>query len=190
MIGRMLDLSSLAPVKYRLLKRVEYDQLVDAGAYRDERVELLYGRVVTMTPQGPRHSSPVQMLTRLLLVAVGDRAEVRVQLPFVAAGESEPEPDVAVVGPGRYATAHPEQALLIIEIAESSLEIDRAIKARLYAESNVQEYWIVDVKRGEIEVYRGRADGKWRDVTRVAREGTLRLEAFPDVELRAADFLP
>ena len=186
----MLDLTSLAPVKYRLLKRRDYDQLVEGGAFRDERVELLYGRLIAMTPQGSRHSSPVEKLTRLLVLALGDRASVRVQMPLIGADESEPEPDLAVVALEDHARAHPAAAFLVIEVADTSLEVDRAIKARLYADSNVREYWIVDVKRGEIEVYREPADGAWKQVTRVARDGALRVAAFPDVELKAVDFLP
>jgi Uma2 family endonuclease len=133
----------------------------------------------------------VQKLTKLLLRAIGDRAEVRVQLPIYAADESEPEPDLAVVPPGDYDEAHPDRALLIIEVADSSLRKDRLVKAPLYAASGFGEYWLVDVAAKMVEVYRGPslADSSWKSITRHGREETLAPEAFPEAALRVADFL-
>jgi Uma2 family endonuclease len=109
--------------------------------FEHERVELIRGMVLTMSPIGPAHADPIDVLTRRLVLAMGDRAVVRVQQPFAASDDSEPEPDLALVPPGRYAADHPRQARLVIEVAQSSLTYDRETKAPLYAESGVPEYW-------------------------------------------------
>ena len=81
----------------RRFTRAEYDRLVELGLFTDEKVELLHGLLVEMSPQDVPHSYTIEQLTRLLIVALGSRARIRVQLPFVASDDSEPEPDVAVV---------------------------------------------------------------------------------------------
>src|SRR5580704_11900392 len=93
-------------------------------------------------------STSVTRLNKLLVRALGDRAEVRVQAPFGASDVSEPEPDLAVVPPGSYLDEHPSRAHLLIEVADSSLQDDRRIKGPLYAAAGVPEYWIVDLVRG------------------------------------------
>src|SRR5688572_12591292 len=122
----------IAPESVRPLRRCEYEQLIQSGAFEGERVELLYGVVVQMSPHGTRHDGVVQRLTRLLLLGLDPRAGVRIQSAFAAASGSQPEPDVAVVAPGDYLTAHPSSAHLIIEVADSSLPIDHGLKAKLY----------------------------------------------------------
>src|SRR6266550_155246 len=131
----MLDPAFLAPEAPRRLRRSEYDELVASGAFEDERVELLRGVIVSMSPNNPPHASPVQLLGQLLIPALLGRATVRIQLPIVAVDESEPEPDVAIVPLGDHARAHPDRAMLIIEVAESSLRKDRLVKGPLYAAS-------------------------------------------------------
>lgn len=139
----------------RLLSRAEYERMVDLGFFEDERVELLYGRVVQMTPKGVPHESALQLLTATLVRELdAERFSVRIQSAFAASDGSEPEPDVAVVDAGPYNRAHPTEAHLIIEVSASSLQIDRGIKAALYAECGVPEYWVVNVTDNVIEVYR------------------------------------
>src|SRR3954468_3813768 len=112
----------------RPLRRVEYDQLVALGAFENERIELLEGALVAMSPIGPPHNSAVQKLNELLVLALHGRAAVRCQSSFAAHELSEPEPDFAVVPRADYDTDHPSQAYLIIEVAESSLATDRGKK--------------------------------------------------------------
>src|SRR5688572_1838313 len=97
--------------RIRPLFRDEYDKLAALGAFEDERLELLEGVLVEMSPPGPPHASSVDKLTMLLVPAVVGRAIVRVQGPFAAENISEPEPDLMVMQPGDYASGHPEQAL-------------------------------------------------------------------------------
>jgi Uma2 family endonuclease len=150
----MLDARLLAPQTTRPLRREEYDRLVDLGVFDDERVELLEGVIVTMSPNNPEHAGPVQLLTKLLVRALGDRADVRIQLPIIAARESEPEPDVVIAPVGDYRRAHPDRAHCVIEVANSSVSKDRNVKAPLYAASGFHEYWLVNVPEQVVEVFR------------------------------------
>ncbi len=135
----MLDVERLAPERLRPLKRSEYDRLVAMGVFEGERIELLYGTLVEMSLQEPPHANPVQELTERLMTALAGRAKVRIQLPFIAADESEPEPDVAVVPLGDYSREHPSRAHFVVEVAHSSLRKDREVKGPLYAASEVAE---------------------------------------------------
>jgi Uma2 family endonuclease len=184
-----LDLTTFGPGSVRPLERSWYDRLVDLGAFRDERVELLEGRIVMMSPQGRPHARAVRRLTMLLAPALAGRAEVLVQLPIAASDYSEPEPDVAVVPPGEYLDDHPRRALLVIEVAESSLEVDR-LKARVYAESNVDEYWIVNLPGRVVEVHREPRGGAYATVTHHREGEVLRPLEFPDVGVPVANLLP
>jgi Uma2 family endonuclease len=186
----MLPLDEIAPERVRLLKRSEYEVLVDAGAFDQERVELLYGRVVEMSPTGAPHDSCIQRLNKLLVRAVGDRAEVRIQSSFLAANESQPQPDVAVVPPGSYHEAHPSRALLLVEVAASSLEDDRTLKARLYAESGVPEYWVVNLADRLIESHAEIVAGRYTRVTPYRAGERIQLRELPDVKLSVDDILP
>jgi Uma2 family endonuclease len=171
------------------LRRTEYDELVRRGVFEDARVELLYGRVVPMSPAGKPHAYSITRLAKRLIEALGDRASVRVQLPMAAPGESEPEPDLAVVAPGDYLDDHPRTALLLIEVADSSLARDRA-KAALYAAAAVAEYWIVNLVDEVVEVHRETSASGYRSIVRHHRGEVLRPTSFADLELPVADMLP
>ncbi len=183
----MLDPSLLEPEKQRPLKRSEYWTLVERGVFEDERVELLNGIIVQMSPQDPEHASPVQQLTLVLVPQLVGRAIVRIQSSFYAAGESVPEPDVAIVPLGSYAHAHPERAHCIIEVAYSSLRKDRLVKAPIYAASNVSEYWVVDSGAKRVLVYRDSNGEAYRRMTEHDSSEVLVLEAFPDVRVSISD---
>ena len=186
-----LDPRSIEPERIRPLRRVEYERLVREGAFEDERVELLFGQLVVMSPTDPSHDTSVTVLTYLLVGALGERAWVRTQCSFAASDDSEPLPDI-VVGPREPSwDEHPSQAYLVIEVARTSLRKDRGPKARLYGSVAVDEYWIVDVEGGCVHVFREPdGDGDWRS-RRVARRGeTLALLAFPDVTIEVARVLP
>jgi Uma2 family endonuclease len=174
----------------RALTRDEYHRLGDLDFFRGERVELVHGTVMRMPPIGPMHASIVGRLNELLLPRLHGRATLRVQQPFVAWDESEPEPDLAVVPLERYTDTHPDRALLVIEVAESSLAYDRDTKAPLYAASGVPEYWIVDVATCGVEVHSAPAGGRYLHVSHLTKGETLGLAALPDVKVAIADFWP
>jgi Uma2 family endonuclease len=175
--------------RFRPLRRVEYDKLIELGAFQDEKIELLEGLLVRMSPIGPPHSSAVQQLNAILTPALAGRAAVRIQSPFAALDLSEPEPDVAVVPRGSYNRAHPDHGYLIIEVAESSLSVDRGVKRRLYARCGVPEYWIVNVIEQLIEVYTEPAGDAYAQMQGYERGQAVRPIHFPDVEVRVTDVL-
>jgi Uma2 family endonuclease len=173
----------------------EYLRLVEAGVLdEDDRVELLEGVIVAMTPPNPPHDEAVTISTYALMRACGDRAVVRTQCAFVASQWSLPQPDVAVV-PGRLGdhwTRHPRSALLLVEVADSSVKQDRLSKSRIYAAASIPEYWIVNLREFVIEVMRDPdpANAIYRDV-RVLRAGDeIELAALPGARVAVAEILP
>lgn len=172
----------------------EYEALVEQGVLGpDDRVELLEGVIVTVSPQSPRHAAVVRFLEEALRAAIGGEAEIRSQMPLRAGSLSMPEPDVAVV-PGRaadYLHAHPAEALLVVEVADTSLTQDRMTKERVYAAAGVTEYWIVDIAGEAIEVHRDPdRDGRhYRQRSIARRSDVLSLVAFPKTTVATADVL-
>lgn len=172
----------------------DYHRLVDVGMLEpDARVELLDGQVVDMSPIGPRHAGTVNWLADRLRQLVGDRAIVSVQNPVALDEYSEPEPDLALLAPRAdyYRSAHPrrDDVLLIVEIADTTLEKDRDVKLPLYARAGIPEVWIVNLNAACTEVYREpHADGFGSIAIRRGAD-TLSALAVPDVEFQAGDVL-
>ena len=180
----------LATEGFRPLKRVEFDQLGSMGYFDDEKVELLFGVVVEMAPIDPAHAESTDDVRRILGIALGDRARVLSQRPFAASEISEPLPDVFVVPTGSYRSAHPARAHLVVEVSRSSLSRDRGPKAQLYGMSEVEEYWIVNLAKDVVEVYRDPEGGQWRSKSTYRRDGVIAMVAFPDVAIAVSDILP
>lgn len=177
------------------LSAEQYLRLIDDGVLGpDDSVELLEGVVVSMAAQNAPHASGVTRTAYALIRAVGDRAVVRTQLTFVAGEFSVPEPDVAVV-PGRledYDQVHPHEALLIVEVADTSLAQDRITKTGIYAAAGIPEYWIVDVRGQRIEVHRDplATERRYRVRTFAHRSDRLEPTALPGAVVAVADLLP
>ena len=170
----MLDPELLRPETIRPLSRREYDKLVELGVFEDERVELLRGVLVTMSPQGGPHSGITAWFAQRLILATKGAYEVRSHSPFAADDYSEPEPDVSVSRRAASLLEHPTTALLLIEVSDSSIRKDRKIKVPIYAEASVPEYWIVDVNEAIVEVHRRPDQGRYTSVERLDRSGVLR----------------
>jgi Uma2 family endonuclease len=144
------------PLTVRRWRRAEYDRLVDLDVFRGEPIELIGGQLVVAEPQGAYHASAVSTVDYALRAVLPSGWTVRLQAPVSLDEESEPEPDLVVV-PGRpadYRRAHPAYAVLVIEVAESSLAFDREQKGSLYARAGIEEYWIVNLVARVLEVYR------------------------------------
>jgi Uma2 family endonuclease len=186
-VAQLADL--VAPERLRPLRRPEFERMVEEGLFRDERIELLQGVLIEMSPQGARHAATVQRLTARLVAPLIGRAEARIQLPLAVSHDSLPEPDVAIVEPGDYDRAHPTTAFLVVEVAESSLNKDRLVKADLYAAAGVQEYWLVDLAGGLIEVRTDPVSGRYTCETPARPGQSLRLRVFADVEIAVSDIL-
>jgi Uma2 family endonuclease len=190
-----MDVPAPQPEPAGRLTVEQFFRLVEDGVLEpDDRVELLEGVVVAMAPQNTPHASGVARLTQALTEAVGRRAVVRIQLSLIAGPYSVPEPDAAVV-PGRieeYDHAHPRTALLVVEVADSSLKQDRLTKAMIYAGAGVPEYWIVNVPGQQLEVHRDPDPKTRRYGSRTVHRRGARVElvAFPDATLAVDDLLP
>ena len=177
-------------IRPHLFTRAEFEKLIDLGFFEeDAKIELLNGTLIEMSPQGLPHSSTIHGLTKLLFRKFGDRADVRVQLPLAAGERSRPEPDFALVPPGRYREALPEQAYLVIEISDSTLRFDRQTKASIYAAHGVPEYWIVNLPESVVEVYTDPSEGRYRQVRTARRGEKLSLSAFEGVSLTVDEIL-
>jgi Uma2 family endonuclease len=190
--GRRKAMAIEAATARRLFNREEYHRMGEVGILKpSDRVELIRGEIVEMSPMGSRHYAFVNNLNRLLVVRLTDRAIVAVQGPVVLADDSEPEPDLAVIRhrtePYKERLAFKEDALLLIEVAESSLAYDRSTKLGLYAEAGIPEYWVVDCIGQSVDIYRTPDAGRYRDVSRVEGAASISLQAFPDVVLTLAE---
>ncbi len=131
--------------------------MAELGFFEGQRVELIEGEVIRMSPVGPQHGTAIVVITDVLnRLFRPPQYTVRVQLPLAIGRKSEPEPDLAVVHGGLrdFKAQHPSTASLVIEVAESSLSYDRGTKASLYAKAGVAEYWIVDLIHRRLEVRR------------------------------------
>jgi len=186
--------SAAAQIARHLFSVDEYHRMGEAGIFgEDDRVELIEGEIIEMSPIGSPHAARVKRLNRLLVRRLGTRAIVQVQDPVVLNRLSEPEPDLAVLKPrvDFYAARHPEptDVLLIIEVADSSRGFDRTVKAPLYAQAGIPELWIVDVIDEIVEVYRRPRRGAYRQISRFRRTQRVAIGAFPGATFRVADIL-
>jgi len=189
MVQTMFDPSVLAPETIRRLSRREYDQLVALGVFEDERIELLRGLLVTMSPQGGPHATITSWLVQRLGITLGMDYDVRGHSPYAAGDDSEPEPDVSVSRRSAGVLEHPSTSLLVIEVAESSLRKDREVKATIYAEAGVGEYWIVDLSGPQlaVEVHTGPSARGYQRIE-ILRDGdVLRPSQLPSIALPVAD---
>ena len=166
----------------------EYMKMIDAGILdRADHVELIEGDILQMAPIGPSHASCVAMLTRQLVVGVGDRGLVVPQMTLPLGPRSAPEPDLTVLRPRqmpyREAWATPADVLLLIEVFDASLRRDLVLKAPLYARAGIPEVWVVDVPRQCVLVHRDPREERFTSVREVGRGGVVIPGVFPDVHV-------
>ncbi len=172
----------------------EYHQMAEAGILgEDDRVELIDGEIVEMTPMGRRHAECVDRLNELFVQMFRDSARVRVQSPITLGRRSEPQPDLALLQrkPGFYASGHPtaRDVFLVVEVSDSSVEPDRREKVPFYARNAVPEVWLVDLKQATVTVYQDPIPGGYR-IARVFRRGEqVAPAAFPDRSIAIAEIL-
>ena len=146
----------------RLLRVEEYEEMGRTGILGpEERVELIHGEIVRMSPQNPLHSDCIERLTHLFVERLKCKPRVRVQLPVTLDDWNAPEPDLANVRPQSYAERHPgpKDIFLVVEVAVTTLAYDRQVKLPLYAGAGVPEVWIVNFDDRVVEVYRDPANG-------------------------------
>jgi Uma2 family endonuclease len=169
----------------RLLTVDEYHRMGEVGILTDDdRVELIEGELVAMAPIGTEHAATTNALTRLLVLAVGDRGIVAVGNPVRMTRHSEPQPDFSILRPRddyRKIMPRPEDTMLAVEVANTSLDYDRKVKLALYARGGIPEVWIVNLAAEEVEVYRSPVADSYASVARVGLSGILTIEAIPGV---------
>lgn len=153
-----------ASVDTRRWTREEYERLVEQGFFDpEERIELVDGAIYEMTPQTSFHAAGIRATDSALRPVFTEGYDIRSQLPLALGLDSEPEPDVAVV-PGKwedYIRSHPTSAVLIVEVADSSLLHDHKRKTGLYARAGIPEYWILNLVKRCLEVFRNPHDGAY-----------------------------
>jgi Uma2 family endonuclease len=169
--------------------------MAEAGILSErDRVELIYGEILAMSPIGNPHNAGVDRANRFMSRIVGDKAIVRIQGSVVLDEYDEPQPDVVLLRPKDdfYYSAGPNPAdmFLILEVADSSLAYDRGLKAKLYAETGIPEYWVADLKNDRLYAYSD-SDGKaYRLVREFQRGDTIAPQLLPDCLLKLDDLLP
>lgn len=174
--------------------RDDYHRMATAGILsEDDRVELLDGEIVNMSPIGPRHNTVVDRLNRFFTKLSGESFICRTQGSISLPGASEPEPDLVLLRfrDDEYENELPTPAdiLLIIEVAESSTAQDRETKRDLYATAGIGEYWVIDLKTNELISHVNPDGANYQKVNAVRRDQSIHPLSLPDVELNLADIL-
>jgi Uma2 family endonuclease len=191
-------MTTLAEPHLRRWTREEYYKMADMGLFDGQRVELIEGQVIEMSPIGAAHMTLVTLVSDLLKEAFGLGYFIRVQGPLNLDAEAQPQPDLAVIaGKARdYMNAHPTSAVLVVEVADSSLTYDQTTKATLYAEAGIPEYWIVNVSANQLEVYHqphaieGANYSSYGEHLVLTAGDTVTPLARPEVQISVAEMLP
>lgn len=175
----------------------EYYKIYDAGLFRGKRVELIRGEIIEMSPMLSPHATSIQLVSQVLRGVFTDGYEVRPQMPMRLSRIDEPEPDVAVVvGSIRdYTEAHPRSAVLVVEVSLTSLRFDRTKKLSLYAENGIEDYWVLNLKQRQLEVYRDPQGNplegfSYGEKLVFGEDEVVAPLAKPDREIKVADMLP
>ena len=183
------------PLSLRLFTVAEYDKMIAAGILdEDERVELLEGVILTMSPKGNPHSTATDRAARCFIKRLDDRALVRNQNPIRLDECSVPEPDLVLAKPQakEYSDRkpRPEDILLILEVADSTLRLDRQKKSRLYARAGIGQYLILNLKARGLEDYRQPSADGYRSKQTYSAGQSFNLVAFPEVTISVDELLP
>ena len=178
----------------RLLTVQEYHRMAEIGILdEDERVELLAGQIVKMAVKGTAHGAAIARTKILLDNRLGEEIFVRLQDPVRLNDYSEPEPDIAVVVPDPlyYEDHHPtpSEVYLIIEVADTTLRTDLGIKANLYAQSGIADYWVLDVNNRQLHVFREPNQEGYQSIVVLGDDASISPLQFPDISFMVGDML-
>ncbi len=174
----------------------EYYKIYELGLFAGRRVELIKGEIFEMSPMLSPHATSIQLVSEILRGVFERDFDIRAQMPINFGKFSEPEPDVAVVaGTIRdFTDHHPTTATLLVEVALTSVRFDRTTKLKLYAENGIEEYWIVNLKERQLEVFRNpMSQGDTADYIEkfiVTEHEFVSPLDRPDATLRVGDMLP
>lgn len=196
MLKTKTTLPKISPsLPLRMLTVKEYHLMGEIGIlHSEEKTELIAGQIIKkMTPQGSYHAAAIRRADRLFGQSLGENVLVQTQLPIILNDFSEPEPDIAVVkaDPFDYNDDHPtaKDVYLIIEIADSTLKTDREIKRKLYAQSGIKDYWVLDVKNRQLYVYREANEEDYQTEMILTEEEAIAPLEFPEFQVKIAQML-
>ena len=172
----------------------QYHKMAKSGILTEEdRVELIRGEIVEMSPIGRRRAACVRRLVKLFSEKLSQRAIVDTQNPVELSDRSEPQPDVVLLQPHPdfYEAGHPQpqDIFLLVEVADTTVETDRNVKIPLYAEGGISEVWLVDINEQCIEIYRDPLSTGYQSVQKFQRGQTLSIQAFPDIDITVDEVL-
>lgn len=173
----------------------EYQRMIEAGIFHeDERIELIEGRIVQMSPKNLKHAIATKRTNRWLAKLLGDRAIIGVQDPILLNDFSEPEPDITLIAPpdNRYTENHPKpkDIFLVLEVADSSIFYDRDEKGPLFARNGIVQYCLLNLQSRELEDYREPSPNGYRSKRTYTEEESFTLVAFPKISIKVKDLLP
>jgi Uma2 family endonuclease len=177
----------------RLLTIREYNLMAEVGILtQDEKVELINGQIITMSPQGSFHAAAITRTNRLF-TKYFEKVLIRLQLPIIVNDFSQPEPDIAIVkyDPLDYDDRHPKatEVYLIIEIADTTLKTDLEVKRQLYACANISEYWVLDLKQRQLYVYRESNGQDYQSSKILTDKDSIAPLIFPETEIKVSEML-
>ncbi len=181
-------------IKRKLFSVVEYHKMIEAGVFHeDDRIELLGGEIVAMSPIGSRHAACVRRLIQLFTERLGKRVIVGAQDPIELSDESESQPDLTLLKPRPdfYSSAHPKPSdiYLLVEVADTTASYDRRVKLPFYARAGIPEVWLIDLEAQQVEVYREPSAQDYRQMQIVERGQSLKIQIFSDVTLNTNEIL-
>lgn len=181
-------------VNRRSFTVAEYERMGQFGIFSEnDRVELVCGEIIQMSPIGERHAACVATLTQLITLRLRLSALVWAQNPIVLDDYSEPQPDLAVLKPrgDNYRTSKPtpNDVLVVIEVSDSTLEFDRKVKVPLYADAGIPEAWVVNLPEERIEVYGDPAGGEYQTVRSYARGRRLQSHTLASLRVSVTQVL-
>ena len=186
-------MSSVSVLK-RLFTVKEYYQIFNSGVFADgERVELIRGEIIKMSPIGRRHAACVDRCNYVFADKLGGKVVIRIQNPLALDNTSEPEPDVMLLKyqDDFYESGHPQPSdvFLLIEVADSTIDSDRELKIPIYAEDGITEVWLIDINNACIEIYRYPTAEGYTDIQKFYRGQNISIFAFPDVRIAVNEIL-
>ena len=172
----------------------QYHQMIESGILTDrDRVELIKGEIIEMSPVGRRHAACVDRLTELFVLRLASKVIVRTQNPIRLSDDSEPQPDLALLRRRNdfYEMGHPqpEDIFLVIEVSDTTADFDREIKIPTYAQEGITEAWLVDLDAQVIEIYQQPTAASYQSKQQLHRGQTITVPGFPDVQFALGQLL-
>jgi Uma2 family endonuclease len=173
----------------------DYHRMIETGIISEgEHIELILGQVFNMVAKGTRHTLCTRQLFKQLLNLIGDQADVQSQDPITLPNNSEPEPDIVIarLRDDNYATSHPTPVdiLLVIEVADSSIDFDRNTKLPIYAAAGINEYWIVNLIDSRLEIYSQPEGAIYTNTQIVLPPRLVNIPQFPEITLDLTTIFP